>query len=255
MNTEEYEFFRRNGYLVLGQLFDDQETARLLAGFDRDREEWGGSMWRPLPSAYQTVNCDPLITWPAVEEIVRHPQILATVEALLGGPSCLAEICLRHMDAHAGEGWQHWHRDRPHWREHPLRTQYIHALIYLVDVDETTHCFSLSPEAADDPILDKEAQLERGGIIDLHGPAGSVVLFNLSVLHAATVRSTESERKSVQIYYGRRDQPPLSNHTAMPARLWRDHPDPEVRAFYSVLNPKSRALAAAFGADQGPELG
>ena len=52
----------------------------------------------------------------------------------------------------------------------------------------------------------------------------------------------------MQIYYGRRDQPHLSNYTTLPARLWRDHPDPEVRAFYSVLNPKSRAFAAAFGA-------
>ena len=121
-------------------------------------------------------------------------------------------------------------------------------MVYLTDVDESTHCFSISPEAAEAPILDKEAQLQRGGIIDLHGPAGTVVLFNLSVLHTATIRPTQQERKTAQIYYGRQDQPHLSNFTTLPARLWRDHPDPEVRAFYSVLNPKSRAFAKAFGA-------
>ena len=248
MIPSEYEFFRLHGYLHMGQVFTDGEAARLRRGFDQDREAWGRPFWRPLEDAYQTVNCDPLITWPAVEEIIRHPQILDRVEALLGGPICLSEACLRHMAPFDGEGWRSWHRDSPHWRRHPLRTQYIHLLVYLADVDETTHCFSLSPEAADAPILEKEEQLARGGVEDLHGPAGTVVLFNLSVLHTATIRPTKKERKTVQIYYGRRDQPHLSNYTTLPARLWRDHPDPEVRAFYSVLNPKSRAFAAAFGA-------
>ena len=94
-------------------------------------------MWRPLEGAYQTVNCDPLITWPAVEEIIHHPPILDAAEALLGAPICLSEACLRHMAPYEGEGWRRWHRDRLHWQQHPLRTQYIHALVYLADVDET----------------------------------------------------------------------------------------------------------------------
>ena len=249
----DHDFFHQNGYLILGQLFTGDTLTCLLEGFDRDRATWGGNIWRPLAGAYQTVNCDPLITWPGVEEIIRHPHILTATETLLGSPLCLSEACLRHMAPYDGEGWRHWHRDRPHWQQHPLRTQYIHALVYLADVDETTHCFSISPEAADAPILEQEAQIARGGIVDLHGPAGTVVLFNLSVLHTATIRTTQKERKSVQIYYGRRDQPYLSDHTTMPAKLWRDHPDPEIRAFYSVLNPKSRAFATAFSAEEIPQ--
>ena len=132
-------------------------------------------------------------------------------------PSASLKPACATWNPHEGESWRRWHRDRPHWQQHPLRTQYIHALVYLADVDATTHCFSLSPEAADAPILDQEDQLARGGIVDLHGPAGTVVLFNLSVLHAATIRPTQQERKSVQIYYGRRDQPHLSNYTTLPA--------------------------------------
>ena len=134
MNPSDYEFFRHNGYVRLGQLFSDQDASHLRQGFDEDRATWGRAMWRPLTGAYQTVNCDPLITWPAVEEIIRHPQILDAVEALLGAPICLSEACLRHMEPYEGEGWRRWHRDRPHWQQHPLRTQYIHALVYLADV-------------------------------------------------------------------------------------------------------------------------
>ena len=109
-----------------------------------------------------------------------------------------------------------------------------------------THCFSISPEAIDDPILGQEAQLARGGIVDLHGPAGSIILFNLSVLHTATLRPSERERKSVQIYYGPRSGPILSHFTTVPIRLWRDHSDPDIRAFYGNLNRKTRLFAAAF---------
>lgn len=49
------------------------------------------------------------------------------------------------------------------------RMDYIQLMLYLTDVDETTHCFSLSPESIDQEILDREPQVERGGICELHG--------------------------------------------------------------------------------------
>jgi len=35
----------------------------------------------------------------------------------------------------------------------------------------------------------------------------------------------------------------------IPARLWRDHADPEVRTFYGNLNEKSKLFSEAFGGD------
>ena len=48
MDPKDYDFFRQNGYLTLGQLFTGKTLTRLLAGFDHDRETWSGNMWRPL---------------------------------------------------------------------------------------------------------------------------------------------------------------------------------------------------------------
>ena len=79
-------------------------------------------------------------------------------------------------------------------------------------------------------------QLERGGVVDLHGPAGTIALFNMSVLHTMTA----------QTYYGLRSGPVLSHFSTIPARLWRDHPDEEVRGFYSNLNRKTHLFADAF---------
>ena len=71
MNAQDHTFFHQNGYLLLGQLFSLQDATRFRAAFDHDRKEWR-AMWHSLDSAYQTVNCDPLITWPGVDEIIRR---------------------------------------------------------------------------------------------------------------------------------------------------------------------------------------
>ena len=66
------------------------------------------------------------------------------------------------------------------------------------------------------------------------------MLFNIGGLHTATTRPTQEERKTVQVYYGHPNRRYLSEDSLIPVELWRDHPDPEVRAFYSVLNNKTR---------------
>ncbi|MBI4553303.1 MAG: hypothetical protein HY710_13655, partial [Candidatus Latescibacteria bacterium] len=110
--------------------------------------------------------------------------------------------------------------------------------------------FSISPESIHDTILEPAEQLVRAGSIDLHGPAGTAILFNLSVLHTATVRPTQHERKTLQVYYGHRSGPVLSHYSLVPTRFWRDHPDPDIRAFYGNLNDKSRVYAAAFASKE-----
>jgi ectoine hydroxylase-related dioxygenase (phytanoyl-CoA dioxygenase family) len=245
MTQADYAFFKQNGYLSLGKILTEEEVGRYVAQFDRDRSEFG-YMWRAY-SHHQTINCDALVSWPEVDDLIRHPKAMPAIEALMGGPVCFSEICARHMARYEGEVQRSWHRDRRHDSARPLRMPYIQLMLYLTDVDASTHCFSLSPESTDDPVLDKEAQLARAGVVDLHGAAGTAILFNIAVLHTATVRPTECERKTVQVYYGPPESVYLSNDSCIPPRLWRDHPDPAVRAFYGKLNPKSRLYADAFG--------
>lgn len=246
MTPIDLDFFKANGYLLLETALTDSELTRFVALYDRDRAERRYN-WRLIgPDEHQTCNCDPLITSPEIDEWLRHPRLVEPIEAILGEPICVSEVCFRHMAPRDREPVQSWHRDSPHDLSHPLRTGFVHAMIYLSDVHEGTHCFSLSPEAVSDPILDTAAQLAARGSIDFHGPAGTVVLFNLSVLHTATVRRTELERKTLQTYYGRRSGPVLSHYSTFPAKLWRDHPDPDVRGFYGNLNEKSRLYAEAF---------
>ena len=243
--------FARCGFVDLGQVLDADEVVRFAELFDDDRRRYP-YFWHPY-GHHQQANYDALVTTPAFDGLIRHPRILPVVEALMGGPVCFGEIGLRLMPAYSGEPHQQWHRDRAHRSGHPLRLDYMQLMVYLTDVDADTHCFSLSPESVDEPLLeDAAAQLRRRGVYDLHGPAGTCLLCNAAVLHTATTRPTEIERKTVQIYYGHRDRPPLANDSAIPATLWRDHEDAETRAFYGVLNERTRRLAAAF--ENQPQL-
>jgi hypothetical protein len=250
LDAQALDSFRASGYLALGQLFSAAELRRYQALFDRDWQERPKHWYRP---GLQSMNCDTLITAPAFDDVIRHPQVLAPVAQLMGDPTCFSEICIRHMAAFDGSQVQDWHRDHPHLLVHRYRVDHLQLMLYLTDVDETSHCLTISPEAADDEILEPADQLARRGSTDLHGAAGSAFLFNVSVLHTATVRPTRSVRKSVQVYYGHRNRPALSEDSVVPPSLWRDHSDAEVRAFYNVLGGKSQKYAErTAGRDQAP---
>ena len=247
--TDRRAAFAKQGFVDLGVVLDPAEVAHWLALFDDDRRRYP-YFWHPY-GYHQHANYDALVTTPEFDGLIRHPKLLPIVESLLGGPACFGEVGLRRMSAYSGEPHQEWHRDRAPRLEHPLHVDYLQLMVYLTDVDEDTHCFSLSPESVDEPILgDSAAQLRRG-VYDLYGPAGTCALCNAAILHTATTRPTDAERKTVQIYYGHRDRAPLANDSAIPATLWRDHPDPEIRAFYGVLNERTRLMLSAFPGTKG----
>ena len=242
----DHEFFRQYGFLVLDDLLTREELREYVELFHEDRRK------APLRWALrgeQYCACDALITTPEFDRVIRHNLILSAVEELMGGPSCFGELCARHMDPADRPARQRWHRDKPHWPEHPRRMDFIQLMLYLSDVGEDTHCFSISPESVDEPILDTNEQLERDGVIDIHGPAGTVCLFNVAVLHAATVRKTDKVRKSLQVYYGHRDRPYLADDSIIPPMFCND-PDPETSAFYGNTNDITRLYLRGFGMEE-----
>ena len=242
--------FQNNGFVILENVLTPDEVEYYVDLFDRDRQKWGSpNFWHPF-GTYQTRNCHALVTSPEFDQLLRHAKILPLVEFLMGGPTCFSELCLRHMTPYNGTPNQSFHRDRPHWEEHPLRMDYMQLMVYLTDVNQETHCFSLSPESVNTPILDMSDQLDRNGIVDCHGVAGTVVLFNNAVLHTATVRVTKHERKTVQAYYGHRSRPFLSNCSIIPPKFCYYHPVQETRDFYGNLNDTTRMFLSAFKSEQ-----
>jgi hypothetical protein len=97
--------------------------------------------------------------------------------------------------------------------------------------------------------MEKEAQVERRGAFYFHAPAGAGILFNAATLHGLTRRKTTNQRRILQVYYSHPHRPAIGDNTIVPPRLWRDHPDPEARRFYSKHNAYSRLAHQGMGID------
>lgn len=238
--------FERNSFVVLPNLLSPTEVSSLNAAIDRDRKA-NPFMW--FCETSRDYNCNLLLTEPLFEMMIRHPKALPLVERIMGGEFCFEELSVRHTEGRAATTPTEWHRDRGHWMEHPLHLDYPQIIYYLTDVDEETHCFTISPEPARGEVLERDAQLERGGVFYLHGAAGTAILFNAAALHGPTHRASTRHRRIVQVYYGHPQRPSLSEVTLMPPRLWRDRPDPETRRFYGKLNRYSRVMMDALGVE------
>ena len=214
--------------------------------FDRDRTQYP-YMWHPY-GYYQEANYEALISSPEFDGLIRHPSIFPKINALMGGPVCFGEIGLRSMKAYEGKAHQAWHRDRGYWFEHPLRLDYMQLIVYLTDVNDDTHCFSILPESIHDtPTKHASDHKARKQPYDLYGQAGTCALFNVALFHTASTRPTKHERKSVQIYYGHANRAPLANDSGIPTSLSRHPENEETRAFYGNLNERSKLYMRAYG--------
>ena len=84
----DYQFFRQNGYVSLGQVLTGEELVYYIDLFDKDRVE-NQFFWFDYNN-HQTVNYDVLASTPEFDQLIRHPK-------LMGGELCFSEIGLRHM--------------------------------------------------------------------------------------------------------------------------------------------------------------
>lgn len=236
--------FRQNSYVVLPGLIPPDLLARLNAAIDRDRKA-NPFLWWWQGNPNNTSNL--LLTEPVFDDVTRLPRVLALLERLMGGPVTFEELSVQVTEPGAAAPTA-WHRDRDHWRAHPLHLDFPQVIAYLTDVDETTHCFTISPEPADGDIIDDpQEQVARRGTVYLHGEAGTAIFFNCAAVHGLTRRETASQRRILQLYYGHESHPELSQATLFPPRLWRDHPDPEVRRFFGKRNRLSRVVHEGLG--------
>ena len=236
-------FFKANSYVVLPGLLSPELVRTLNAAIDEDRRDNEFLWWfRGAPNNASNL----LLTQPVFDQATRLPVALNLLDRLMGGPVCFEELSVQVTEPGkaAATGW---HRDTRYWPEHPLHLEYPQVIAYLTDVDETTHCFTVSPEPADGEILSQEEHLEQGGTVYLHGKAGTAILFNSATVHGLTRRDTTNQRRILQMYFGHQGHPELSQVTIIPPRLWRDHPDAETRRFFSKHSRYSRLMNEGMG--------
>ena len=236
--------YKENSYVVLPGILNAEQVADLNAALDRDKAA-NPFLWYFMGSPNNAGNL--LLTEPVFDLAPRVPVVLDLLDKLMGGPICFEEMSIQFTGSSDAAHETAWHRDTTYWNEHPLHLDYPQMICYLTDVNEGTHAFTISPEAANGEIIEQNAHIERGGTTYFHGKAGTAILFNAATVHGATRRVTQDTRRILQVYWGHEARPNLSDVSIIPPRLWRDHADAQVRRFYSKHSRFSRVFHEGMG--------
>lgn len=242
--------FAANGYIVIPNALTAEELVTMNDVVDRDRARCPRLWQNRGGGCFHSVSI--LLDEPVFDRSILHPVTLPVVRALMGEDLCFEEHSVRIREPIAGSAPDpHWHRDIQHGTDPPLYLRNLSLIYYLTDVDETTHCFSIVPETV---AAKKSTPEHRDGTnaVDIHGPAGTAILFNAANVHDARQRTTERERRTIHIYYGHRALPPLSVHTIFPDRLV-NHPDPGTTALFerpNEITERVRRGVASGGTDR-----
>ncbi len=114
LSQEQLEFFHREGWLFLPELFSQEEVdflAREAVGiYDANRPE----VWREKSGAPRTAFAAHLYN-EAFRILGAHPRMIDPVEQLFGEPVYMHQFKINAKSAFTGDVWQ-WHQDYGTWK-------------------------------------------------------------------------------------------------------------------------------------------
>ena len=257
-------FFEERGYVVLNQCLSSAELAHLNDFFDRTQRErpneWGlGDQRKPHHRDQGLIYSQPLLDYPELDQYTQHAASYPLVCDLLGGEDRprFCEFNLRETPENAGLGAMNFHHDKVS-EDRLLRAPYnpvdwLCAIHYLTDVDETTPSFCVVPYSNRfETLKDTHEKLGDQYVEQpLHAPAGSCVLYDTATHHTRLDGDGHKRRRTWHQYYARggflrsslpttdryvrSPSPALTDWNLFPERLAM-HADPVKRRFFSHWN-------------------
>ncbi len=222
----ETEQLQRDGYAVLRAVFDPDEVAALAADVERVFAEHPPDVRHDAgaPDRWEAFRYEVLNRSEAVQRAIAHPEILATIEPLLG-EDChvIANTAWRQPAGESDHGGRFWHIDAgPHvprdpsvpWDDRiPYPVFAVAAHLFLQDcpleagptgVIPRSHTSGQPPPA--DRVADDDLDCNGVRAVPIIAAAGDVALFVSDVWHRRLPSGVDDPgRFFVQCHYGRRD--------------------------------------------------
>ncbi len=207
------------GYLFLPEVFSTAEVAvlaREVPGiFAQERQEvWRERDGKAVRTAFAAHTYNE-----AFRRLAAHPRMVGPVRQMLGGDVYVHQFKINGKQAFDGDVWQ-WHQDYGTWARDDLmpEARAMNIAVFLSDVNEFNGPLMFIPkshthgtlEAGHDlattsyPLwtLDKAtvSQLvEAGGLVAPKGPAGSLLLFHSTLVHASPANISPWDRTIVYV--------------------------------------------------------
>ena len=204
LTAAEIAEFNERGYLFVPSRFSPAEAAVLRAAADEvyalDREE----VWRESTGVARTAFAAHTYN-EAFRRLGRHPRLIEPVMQLVDGPVYMHQYKVNAKAAFDGEVWQ-WHQDFGTWHrdDQMPEPRAMNIAVFLDEVTAANGPLLFLPgshrqgvfEAGHDlettsyPLwtLDRATVTrlaERGGCVAPTGPAGSIIVFASTLVHAS----------------------------------------------------------------------
>jgi ectoine hydroxylase len=225
LSPEQLQALDHYGYLFLPSRFSPEEVRVLREHRDRifelNRPEIVREKQSGVPrTAFACQTYDE-----AYRRLARHPRLIEPVRQILGGDVYMHQFKINAKAAFEGEQWQ-WHQDYGTWVNDDLMPEprAMNIAVFLDDVTPYNGALMMIPgshrsgvlRAEHDTVttayplwtLDHEtvrALAERGGIVAPTGPAGSMLMFHCTIVHASPPNMSPWDRSIVYLSLNRTD--------------------------------------------------
>jgi len=232
LTNEQLEFFKREGWLFLPELFSPEETAFLAREaegiYDTNRPE----VWREKSGAPRTAFAAHLYN-EAFGVLGAHPRMIEPVEQVFGEKVYMHQFKINAKSAFTGDVWQ-WHQDYGTWKRDDgmPEPRAMNIAIFLDEVMPINGPLMLVPKSQHAGDLEASHDLQttsyplwtldeatvtrlvkQGGIVAPTGKAGGMLMFHGNLVHGSAGNITPYPRKIVYLTLNA-----VSNYIRTPTR-------------------------------------
>ena len=232
LTPQQIEYFNREGWLFLPELFSPEEVAYLAREaegiYDADRPE----VWREKSGAPRTAFAAHLYN-EAFGALGAHPRMIDPVEQVFGEKVYMHQYKINAKSAFTGDVWQ-WHQDYGTWKRDDGMQQprAMNIAIFLDEVMPINGPLMLVPKSQHAGDLKASHDLETtsyplwtldettvtklvkdGGIVAPTGKAGGMLMFHGNLVHGSAGNITPYPRKIVYLTLNA-----VSNYIRTPTR-------------------------------------
>lgn len=218
LTQEQMDHFNEEGYILLTSLFNREEAELMKSRLPLVQAQERSEVVREKNGAVRTVfaahKFDKIF-----ERVSKHPRLIDPARQLLGSDVYMHQFKINAKEAFNGDVWQ-WHQDFGTWyQDDGMPTaRAMNVAVFLDDVNEFNGPLMFIPKSHKEgrvkashdvtttsyPLwtLDnkKVAELvEKGGIVAPKGPAGSVLIFQSTLVHASSPNLSPWDRNTLYV--------------------------------------------------------